>query len=164
VCTTYDRMIAEYKLFSFIAIFFFVVVFIQSSFGALTKEDLEEIRAIVREEIEIRMRGIDKQFEQIDKRFEQIDRRFEQIDRRFEQIMNFMWILVVIFVGITSATIGFALWDRRTMVRPFEEKVKEIERSRAMNEDNINRLIQTLREIAKKDVEVADALKKFNLL
>jgi hypothetical protein len=33
-----------------------------------------------------------------------------------------------------------------------------------MNEDNINRLIQTLREIAKKDVEVADALKKFNLL
>jgi predicted PurR-regulated permease PerM len=150
-------MIAEHKLFSFIAIFFFVVVFIQSSFAALTKEDLEEIRAIVREEIEIRMRGIDKQFEQIDK-------RFEQIDRRFEQIMNFMWILVVIFVGITSTTIGFALWDRRTMVRPFEEKVKEIERSRTMNEDNINRLIQTLREIAKKDVEVADALKKFNLL
>ena len=157
MCTTHDRMIAEHKLFSFIAIFFFVVVFIQSSFAALTKEDLEEIRAIVREEIEIRMRGIDKQFEQIDK-------RFEQIDRRFEQIMNFMWILVVIFVGITSTTIGFALWDRRTMVRPFEEKVKEIERSRTMNEDNINRLIQTLREIAKKDVEVADALKKFNLL
>jgi predicted PurR-regulated permease PerM len=164
-------MIAEHKLFSFTAIFFFVVVFIQSSFAALTKEDLEEIRAIVREEIEIRMRGIDKQFEQIDKRFEQVDKRFEQvdkrfeqIDKRFEQIMNFMWILVVIFVGITSTTIGFALWDRRTMVRPFEEKVKEIERSRAMNEDNINRLIQTLREIAKKDVEVADALKKFNLL
>lgn len=42
------------------------------------------------------------------------------MDKRFEQMMTFLWMLVALFGGITSATIGFAIWDRRTMVRPFE--------------------------------------------
>jgi hypothetical protein len=61
--------------------------------------------------------------EEIDKRFEQIDKRFEQIDKRFEELITFMWMFVVIFIGVTGVTIGFALWDRRTMVRPFEVRV-----------------------------------------
>ncbi|MDI6703105.1 MAG: hypothetical protein QME40_00235 [bacterium] len=53
--------------------------------------------------------------------------KLEEIDKRFEQIMSFMWILAVVFGGITVSTIGFAIWDRRTMIRPFETKVKGIE-------------------------------------
>ncbi|MDW7999138.1 MAG: hypothetical protein RMI30_06800 [Thermodesulfovibrio sp.] len=41
---------------------------------------------------------------------------------KFEQIMTFMWMLVVIFTAITAATIGFAIWERRTMIRAFESK------------------------------------------
>ncbi|MCS7200489.1 MAG: hypothetical protein N2327_07870 [Caldimicrobium sp.] len=50
-----------------------------------------------------------------------------EIDKKLEQIMTFMWMLVAIFTGITAETIGFAIWDRCTMIRPFEIKTKLIE-------------------------------------
>ena len=85
-------------------------------------------------ELKTRMDGIDKRFEgqredinkrfeelreDMNKRFEQVDKRFEQIDKRFEQMMSFTWILATIFSAIVAVTIGFAVWDRRTMIRPF---------------------------------------------
>ena len=78
------------------------------------------------EEIDKRFEQIDKRFEQLEKRFEQIDKRFEQIDKRFDQMMTFLWMIVGIFTAITASTIGFAIWDRRSMIRPFESKVKEL--------------------------------------
>jgi len=55
--------------------------------------------------------------------------------------------------------IGFALWDRRTMIRPFEDKVKVIEKrldanERAIKEINpskVNNLIEALKDLAKTD-------------
>jgi hypothetical protein len=96
--------------------------------------------------------------EQIDRRFEQIDKRFEQIDKRIGEIITFMWMLVVIFSSITAATIGFAIWDRRTMIRPFEERIKKIE------EEKIDRTISVLRLLAESDTRIAEALKRYNLL
>ncbi len=64
----------------------------------------------------------------MDKRLEEfkdsVDKRFEQVDKRFEQVINFMWMLVAIFVGVTGATIGFAIWDRRSIIGPFETKLR----------------------------------------
>ncbi|MCS7262814.1 MAG: hypothetical protein NZ560_05315, partial [Aquificaceae bacterium] len=70
---------------------------------------------------------VDIGFQQIEKRFEQVDKRFEQVEKRIDDLITFMWILASSFVGITGVTIGFALWDRRTMIRPFEDRSKKIE-------------------------------------
>ncbi len=119
--------------------------------------------------------NIDKRFQQVDirivelredmnKRFEQVDKRFEQIDKRFEQMFNFVWILATIFTAITAATIGFAVWDRRTMVRPFESKVKQIESQiEGVNKDVVNTIVKVLKEFAMLDVKMGDILKKFHL-
>ena len=125
-----------------------------------TKEDRELLITLkVRmEQIDKRFEEIDKRFQQIDKRFEQIDKRFEQIDKRIGEIITFMWMLVVIFSSITAATIGFAIWDRRTMIRPFEERIKKIE------EEKIDRTISVLRLLAESDTRIAEALKRYNLL
>jgi hypothetical protein len=37
-----------------------------------------------------------------------------------------MWILASVFGGIVAVTIGFAIWDRRTMIRPFEDKTRKL--------------------------------------
>lgn len=137
-----------------------VIYFILSiSANVLAKEipfTLEDRDRIIR--LEAKLEGIDK-------RFEGIDKRFEQIDKRLEQMMSFIWIIAGIFTAMTGTTIGFAIWDRRTMIRPFEYKVREIEdKIRVMEPDRIERLIQSLKEIAKVDTRIADALKKFNLL
>ena len=127
---------------------------------------LEDRDRILR--IEQRLDAMDKRFEQVDKRFEELradmNARFEQVDKRFEQQHNTIIMLIGVFATITAITIGFALWDRRTMIRPFETKVKEIE----ANIDNLKtsnkNLLESLRELAKTDTRLAEILKQFNLL
>ncbi|MDQ7031279.1 MAG: hypothetical protein Q9M37_00975 [Desulfonauticus sp.] len=99
--------------------------------------------------------------QEIDKRFEQIDKRFDEVNSRFEQIINFMWMLVVIFSSMTAVTIGFAMWDRRSMVRPFEDKIKTLEQEKI---SKIFKLIETMKILAKTDPKIKDALKQANLL
>jgi len=108
--------------------------------------------------LRVKVEEIDKRFEQLEKRFEQIDKRFEQIDKRFDQMMTFLWMLVGIFTAITASTIGFAIWDRRSMIRPFESKVKELE------EGKIDKVISSLRTLAETDAKVAEILRRHNLL
>ncbi len=78
----------------------------------LAKEDLDQIRHLIREEVETRLSGglvrydlelrermvrveeelkhqrelMEQGFRLMEKRFEQVDKRFEQIDKRFEQM------------------------------------------------------------------------------
>jgi len=114
-----------------------------------------------------RLIKIETKLNEIDKRFEQIDKRFEQIDKRFEQMQTTIWMLIVVFIGITGVTIGFALWDRRTMIRPFETKVKQIDERIQIQEieiGKVQKLILALRELANVDGKVKDVLAKFNLL
>ncbi len=41
------------------------------------------------------------------------------MNKRFDQITTFMWIIASVFGGIVAVTIGFAILDRRIMMRPF---------------------------------------------
>jgi tetrahydromethanopterin S-methyltransferase subunit G len=124
---------------------------------------LEDRDRILR--IEQRLDAMEKRFEQ---RFEQVDKRFEELradmNARFEQQHNTITILIGVFATITAVTIGFALWDRRTMIRPFETKVKEIETNIDTLKTSNKNLIESLRELAKTDTKLAEVLKQFNLL
>ncbi|MEJ7620941.1 MAG: hypothetical protein WKI49_00305, partial [Aquificaceae bacterium] len=92
------------------------------------------------------------------------NKRIEDVNKRIDDLMNFLWILAGIFSAITAVTIGFALWDRRTMVRPFEDKVKSMEKDILENKEKVQKLIETLRELAKEDEKVARLLKHMNLM
>lgn len=81
-----------------------------SGFTQADRERLVRLEAI----LETFMKATDKRFEELR---QDMNKRFEQIDRRFEQMMNFMWILASIFAAMTVANIGFAYWDRRTIIR-----------------------------------------------
>lgn len=108
-------------------------------------------------------KNIDKRFEMIDKRFEDINRRFDDINRRFNELINFLWMITAIFTTLTLGVIGFAYWDRRTIIKKSkEEALEEIERK--WKPERIDKLVSSLRELAKKDAQVAEVLKKFNLL
>ena len=65
---------------------------------------------------------LDERLNQIEKRFEQVDKRFEELrqdmNKRFEAMQNIMVAIVGAFAAIVAVTIGFAIWDRRTMIRP----------------------------------------------
>lgn len=150
----------------FLLILFFLIQNFVSAQDKSVPFTLDDRDRIIR--MEQRLDAIDKRFEQIDKRFEQVDKRFEELrsdmNARFEQQNNFLIIIVGLFTTITAATIGFALWDRRTMIRPFEMKVKSIdEEIISLKKDNKN-LLESLKELAKTDTRLAEILKQFNIL
>jgi len=114
---------------------------------------LQEFKESVNERFEVLR-------DDMNKRFEQIDKRFEQVDKRFEQMFNFLWIITGIFTTLTLGVIGFAYWDRRTIIKKAkEETISEIERQGL----SVN-LLKVLRELAKEDNKVADVLRQFHLL
>ena len=91
---------------------------------------------------------------------EQVDKRFEQVDKRFDQMMNFLWMLVAIFTTLTGVVIGFAYWDRRTIIRKARDEAIEV----IEKEGRLSDFIKALRALASEDKKVAKVLRSFGLL
>ncbi len=93
-------------------------------------EQVDKRISELREDMNKRFELVDKRFQQVDRRFEELrqdmNSRFAQVDKRFEAMQNLMMAIIGAFAAIVAVTIGFAIWDRRTMIRPFEFQMKEI--------------------------------------
>jgi len=115
---------------------------------------LEEGQNTLRAEIRANTEAINQLREDTSK---QINQLREDMNAQFNR-------MVAIFTTLVIAIIGFAFWDRRTMIRPFETKVRKIEDEIAENRGTIHSLIDSLRALSKSDEKVAQVLKRFNLL
>jgi len=145
-----------------------VLLFFLISFGYSLSP--QEEKQLIRDIAEIKA-TLKTFMEQTDKRFELMDKRItelrEDMNKRFEQINNELNRLIQIMVGIFAgqialvvAVIGFAWWDRRTIIRKArDETVDYLER-----EGKLRKLIEVLREKAKTDKELEAILKKYDLL
>ncbi len=125
---------------------------------------LEEGQAALRGEMKQFREDMNKQFERIDTQFGRVDTQFNMMDKQFDRLVNIMLAIIGVFASMCGGTIWFALWDRRSMIRPFESKVKKIEEDIAENHNKLHTLIETFKTLSKTDEKVATILKKFNLL
>ena len=128
--------------------------------------DLEIVERLTRlEEGQGALRGEVKQLrEDMNKQFDRVDAQFDRIDKQFDRIVNIMLGIFGAFAAMCGGTIWFALWDRRTMIRPFEDKVKKIEDDISENRNKLHTLLEAFKTLSKTDEKVANILKKFNLL
>ena len=97
---------------------------------------------------ELNAGGLDKlntRFDYMNRRFEV---RFDDVNRRFDDLKG---LLYVILAGI-FVLFGFVLWDRRTALAPAIMKTKDLEEREEMIE-------KVLRELARQDQKVKDAMK-----
>ena len=121
-----------------------------------TQQDRDMFRDML---IELKVRA-DQLEKRMDEHFEHVDRRFEQVNNRFGDMFNYFYILTGIFTTIMVANIGFAFWDRRTIIRQArKEAVEFIER-----EGVTRRMLQALQTAAQENEGLAKALRHFNLL
>ena len=94
----------------------------------------------------------------------EMDKRFEAIDKQFSRLVHIFLGILGAFVTMFGGTIWFALWDRRTMIKPFEDRVRNIEGDIAENRSKLHSFIDAFRTLSKTDEKVAEVLKRFNLL
>lgn len=120
--------------------------------GGFTQKDRELLI-----ELKVKMEEIDKRFEQIDKRFVELR---EDMNNRFEDMFNFFYILSGIFTALVVVVIGFAYWDRRTMIREARREAIEF----MEKEGTLRRLMDALKDLAKDDHKMAEVFRKYNLL
>ncbi len=138
-------------------------------------QGLAEIKGEIRG-IKARLDSVDKRFEQVDKRFEQVDKRFEQVDKRFDvmqhnmdnrfdsiekkidQLVLLMTSMVGAFAAIVAITIGFAIWDRRTAVRPLQAQIWLLEN------EKVEKMRKVMLAYAEKNKDWAAVLRSFGLL
>jgi DNA repair exonuclease SbcCD ATPase subunit len=114
---------------------------------------------------------IDLRFEANEVRFDAIDARFEAMDRRIDGLRETMLALFGAMMALIVALFGYIAWDRRTMVKPLQERLDRIERDLARDLElqheegsRLTRLVKVLREMAKTDPKLAEVLRNFSLL
>ena len=83
-----------------------------------------------------------------------------QLDRHFQLILGVLAAFTLMFVSI----LGFAVWDRRSMVRPFADKVKSLEDDLSTKGRRLDVILDALRSLGQRDERVAAILKRLNLL
>ena len=80
----------------------------------------------------------------------QIDKRFEQVNNMFEQLYIFLGILAGIFTTLTAVVIGFAWWDRRTIIREAKRQTLD-ELEKETKPEKLRKLLNALWEKANTD-------------
>ena len=89
---------------------------------------------------------------------------WQDMNAQFDRLSQLILGILGAFTALMAVTIGFALWDRRTMVRPFESKVKVMEDELARDRESLHSLLEAFRSLGKSDEQVADVLRRFRLL
>jgi hypothetical protein len=75
--------------------------------------------------------------------------------------------MIGLFGRICAVIFGFTLWDRRSMIRPFETKMNEIDTELLKLKNNKNtqlKIVSVLRELSKSNTKLAEILKWHKLL
>jgi len=108
---------------------------------------------------ELMQKEMDKRFEQVDKRFEDMNKRFEEMGNRFDDMISYLWMISTAFLGLVTATIGFAIWDRKSMIKAAKDEIiEDIERHKLKD------FVYRLKELAAYDKELAKVLREFHVM
>ena len=147
-----------------LGIFLFLLVSLGYPLSPSEEKQLIKDVAEIKATLKTFMEQTDERFEQIDKRIDELrqdmNARFEQVNKQFEQLYTFLWIITGIFTTLTISVIGFAWWDRRTIIKKArEETVEYLER-----DGIVRKLVEVLKEKARTDKELEAILRKFGLL
>ncbi|MBT4972577.1 MAG: hypothetical protein HOM84_08550 [Thiotrichales bacterium] len=140
----------------------------------ITDREIIETLAEIKGEFKVidqRFDAVDQRFDAVDKRFDSVDKRFDAIDQRFASLESTMLTLFSAIIILITGLIGFIIWDRRTALKPLERDMQDIKRTLERDFDMshpdgsiLSRLLDVMRELSKKDHDLAVAMRGSSLL
>ncbi len=137
-------------------------------------ESLAELKAGQRsleQQMIIRFDAQDKRFDAQDKRFDAQDKRFDDFNTRLDSIERTMLAMFGAMMSLIIAIFAYIAWDRRTAMRPMQERLELLERDIAHDLElshkmgsRLTRVVEAFRGLAKTDPKVAEVLRSLSLL
>ncbi len=119
-----------------------------------------------------RIDGLNQQLSQrIDDMNQRLDQRIDDMGQQLSQRINLVENLILTMLAAVFGLIGYIVWDRKTAMRPLENRLVHIESAlehdlelKSPEGSRLTRLIHALRELAVTDEKVAGVLRSFSLL
>ncbi|MBF0428353.1 MAG: hypothetical protein HQL94_05475 [Magnetococcales bacterium] len=122
---------------------------------------------------------IDEMYQNLDKRIDEgnqnLNKRLDELRMDFNKRMdnNHQTMLAMFGTLITLIVtlFGYIAWDRRTMIKPLQEKLNTIENQQIQltqdtknAKDHLHSLLEALRALAREDEKLASVMRSFALL
>lgn len=119
--------------------------------------------------------SVSQRFDSVNQRFDDMNRsvnqRFDDVNRRISDLQSTMLALFSSMVALILALFAYIAWDRRTMLKPIADRLDRVEKNLTHDLElahpdgsKITRLLKVLRDLAKHDEKVANALRSCSLL
>jgi chromosome segregation ATPase len=135
--------------------------------------DREIVEKLTR--LEAGQAALNQRIDDVNRRIDDVNRRIDDLDKKFSQRIDDLFTLTLSLSAIMATLIaglfGYIVWDRRTMMKPIQEKVEQLEKdfNRELDLHHEHgslpaRLIKALRELARTDEKLAAVLRSFSLL
>ena len=115
-----------------------------------------------------RINDLDRKLSQ---RIDDTNRRIDDTNQRISDLYDINLTMFAILAALITGLFGYIIWDRRTMMKPVQERLERLEKDIERDLDLRNehgsipaRLLNALRELAKTDEKLAAVLRSFSLL
>ena len=93
------------------------------------------------------------------KRIDDNGKRIDDVNNRIDTLSGY---ILALFSGLMTF-VGFIYWDRRTMISKAKDEVKNEINSVYVQRDNFNEVIETLKDLATVNQEIAKVVNRHNL-
>ena len=139
-----------------------LVLLVLFAISLFANQDLAEMKSDIKLILN-KVNELDKKVNELDKKVEvnsvKIEMLQKHMDKRFEDMINYLWMISTAFLGLVAVTIGFAIWDRKSMIKAAKEDIiKDIKDYR------LKEFVYKLKELAATDKELAKVLREFHVI
>jgi hypothetical protein len=87
-------------------------------FKRQTEVQFAEIKGEIKE-LKSQIQALNQRINDLDKRIDDLDKK---LNKRMDDLITYLWIFMGFITILIGFIIGFGLWDRRTYLKPVEEK------------------------------------------
>ena len=107
------------------------------------RADMQQLREDMNRQNEQLREDMNRQNEQLRTDIgQQMQQLREEMTGQFARQFHLTLALLAAFSTLVAAILGFALWDRRTMLRPFERSVRSLEEDIGNNRRRLDALVE----------------------
>ncbi|MFH1562861.1 MAG: hypothetical protein ABIF11_05525 [Nitrospirota bacterium] len=145
-------------------VFLMIICPVEITFAELTKQDIAEIRNVVKEEIGYVNKRIDDLEQGLNKRIDDTNKRIDDLgqslNKRVDDLQNIMLTgFAILFSGMFTV-VAFVIWDRRTALAPAVKQIEEL----SQKEKAVDKVLEVLKVYARKEPRFKEAMQTAGLL